>query len=507
MATTLGSVAVGSIVYLNESGTAVPFYVACHNYESALNGAGRTLLVRKAPLDDSKPFNSSDVNTYSGGDLDKWLNGTYLARLDGFVANAAGKTKFYSCAGNGSTEIKTVEATVFCLSATEAAWGGVNRPTEGTELPTASTITSAAGTYNVNWGLWLRTPYTNNKKNAVRVYYSITSGVIAAATAASASHHPWPAITLPAETSVDDSGNVTEPAASLPHGAMIDDVARPITECYVEIDGVTMTIPFGPSAETIEQYPSIVGNLTYTGSAQSPQWADYDSSKMSIGGTQSGTNAGSYNTTFTPLEGYVWPDGSTDAYSVTWSIAKAAGSVKLSKTSISIGPSESTTFTVTRSGDGAISVSSSATGKATATLSGTIVTVRGVATGSATITVSVAEGTNHLAASATCAVTVTQLYTVTIERNAGGLVASSVFYFKINGTTYSGDKATTLTVNAGTAWEAYVNYNYVVDGYISYGGQTFTGVKTGTVTSNLNVRFDATMYNNMPYAYIYITKK
>ena len=134
------------------------------------------------------------------------------------------------------------------------------------------------------------------------------------------------------------------------HVARIAAADRPITECYVEIDGVrcqvpyglttidgvTMTIPFGPSAETIEQYPSIVGNLTYTGSAQSPQWADYDSSKMSIGGTQSGTNAGSYTTTFTPLDGYVWPDGSADAYSVTWSIAKAAGKVTLSKTSVSV---------------------------------------------------------------------------------------------------------------------------------------------------------------------------
>lgn len=304
------------------------------------------------------------------------------------------------------------------------------------------------------------------------------------------------------------------------HVAKIAAADRPITECYAEIDGVrcpvpygltaidgvTMTIPFTPSAETIEQYPSIVGNLTYTGSAQSPQWADYDSSKMSIGGTQSGTNAGSYTATFTPLEGYVWPDGSTDAYSVTWSIAKAAGKVTLSKTSVSLGVGESTTFTVTRSGNGAISVSSSATSKATATLSGTTVTVKGVATGSATITVSVAEGTNHLAASATCAVSVTQKYTVTIERNAGGLVASDIFYFKINGTKYSGDKATTLTVNAGTAWEAYVNNNYVAGGYISYDGKTYTGVKTGTVTSNLKVSFDATMYNNLPYAYVYIKK-
>lgn len=520
MAKTLGSVAEGSVVYLNESGNRVAFYVAKHDYESALNGAGRTLLVRSAPSDDSEPFNSSNINTYSGSDLDKWLNGTYLARLDGFVAKAAGKTKFYSCAGNGSKEIITVEATVFCLSATETAWGGTNRPTEGTELTTASTITSAAATYNTDWGLWLRTPYTNNTNKAARMYYSITSGVIIAATEASKSHHPWPSVTLPAETNVDDSGNITEPAASLPHGAMIDDVVCPITECYAEveivrcpvayglttIDGVTMTIPFGPSAETIEQYPSIVGNLTYTGSAQSPQWADYDSSKMSIGGTQSGTNAGSYTTTFTPLEGYVWPDGSTDAYSVTWSIAKAAGKVTLSKTSISLGAGESTTFTVTRSGNGAISVSSNATSKATATLSGTTVTVTGVAIGSATITVNVAEGTNHLAASATCAVTViAKQYAVTIRTTTPGYTSSTYAYFYINGTKYSGSPTVTLSVNEGTAWSAVFASGLSDRG--TYMNGRYSMNNSGTVTSNMDVDvrgIHEPSYNYLAY-YIYIT--
>lgn len=304
------------------------------------------------------------------------------------------------------------------------------------------------------------------------------------------------------------------------HVAKIAAADCQITECYVEIDGVrclvpyglttidgvTMTIPFGQSAETIEQYPSIVGNLTYTGSAQSPQWADYDSSKMSVGGTQSGTNAGSYTTTFTPLEGYVWPDGSADAYSVTWSIAKAAGSVTLSKTSISLGSGESTTFTVTRSGNGAISVSTSNAPIATATRSSTTVTVKGVATGSATITVSVAEGTNHLAASATCAVTVAQMYTVTIEKASISALGEFYWYFKINGTKYTGTSSVTLSVKSGTEWQAYVNVNGVAGGYVQYDGKSSSSI-TDTVTSNLNVRFDGGIYNNLPYAYIYINKK
>lgn len=313
------------------------------------------------------------------------------------------------------------------------------------------------------------------------------------------------------------------------HVAKIAAADRPITECYVEIDGVrcqvpyglttidgvTMTIPFAPSAETIEQYPSIVGNLTYTGSAQSPQWADYDSSKMSIGGTQSGTNAGSYTTTFTPLEGYVWPDGSTDAYSVTWSIAKAAGSVTLSKTSISIGSGESTTFTVTRSGNGTISVSSSSTPIAPVTLSGTTVTVTGMALGSATITVNVAEGTNHLAASATCAVTVAQMYTVKIQRFSSYKTSSSYAYFQINGTKYAGeDNPVTLSVASGTAYTAFAKIRdrgtgtYI--GTITVDGKNVPKTNhqyKATVTSNLLIELGYMEEQTYNYysAFVYIT--
>ena len=58
------------------------------------------------------------------------------------------------------------------------------------------------------------------------------------------------------------------------------------------------------------------------------------------------------------------------------------------------------TFTVTRVGDGAISVRSSNTSVATVNVSGNVVTVTGQGAGSAAITVQVEEGTSHLAPSA-----------------------------------------------------------------------------------------------------------
>ena len=151
--------------------------------------------------------------------------------------------------------------------------------------------------------------------------------------------------------------------------------------------------------------PSQKGTLTYTGNALSPSWNNYSSASLTLDGTTSGTNAGSYTATFTPKANYKWSDGTTAAKSVTWKIGKAAGSLTLSTSSATI-YDPTTTFTVTRAGDGAISVASSAPAVATATISGNTVTVTKKGTGTATITVSVAEGTNYTApADKTCTVT------------------------------------------------------------------------------------------------------
>ena len=165
--------------------------------------------------------------------------------------------------------------------------------------------------------------------------------------------------------------------------------------------------------------PSQSGSLTYTGAAQSPTWANYDSGKMTLGGTTSGTNAGSYNATFTPGANYKWNDGTTNAKTVAWTIGKAAGSLSLNKSSISLNVSKmSDTITVTRAGDGAISAVSNAPGVTSVSVSGNVVTVTGKAKGSATITVKVAAGTNYSAPSnKTCSVSVT-LPTSTLTDNS-----------------------------------------------------------------------------------------
>lgn len=146
--------------------------------------------------------------------------------------------------------------------------------------------------------------------------------------------------------------------------------------------------------------PAQSGMLTYTGSAQSPQWSNYDSNKLTIGGTSTATNAGSYAATFTPKANYQWSDGSTSAKSVTWAIGKAAGSLTLAKSSVTLNISSLTeSVAVTRAGDGVISATSSNTATARVEVSGTSVKITGLKAGTAKITVKVAAGTNHTAPS------------------------------------------------------------------------------------------------------------
>lgn len=163
---------------------------------------------------------------------------------------------------------------------------------------------------------------------------------------------------------------------------------------------------------TITTAPSQNGELTYNGASQSPTWNNYSTTQLSLSGTTSGIDAGTYKAKFTPTKNYNWSDGSTTAKEINWNIGKAAGSSSLSKTSTTINMSSSTTdtVTVTRTGDGTVSASSSNSNIANVSVSGTTVTITGKAKGTATITVSVAEGKNHLAPSnKTIAVTVKTL--------------------------------------------------------------------------------------------------
>lgn len=117
----LSSMALGSVITLNENGVAAEFVIARHDYESGLNGAGRTLLVRKTSLADKHRWGSVDSTTDlrwdDRSDLKTWLEETYAARLDEEIRRNIGKTKYYS--NDPAGRDYPTEGSVFLLSAAE----------------------------------------------------------------------------------------------------------------------------------------------------------------------------------------------------------------------------------------------------------------------------------------------------------------------------------------------------------------------------------------------------
>lgn len=199
-----------------------------------------------------------------------------------------------------------------------------------------------------------------------------------------------------------------------PSGAL-EEGRTSVTVQYTE-NGVTKTASQAVTVtKTALTVPSQSGTLTYTGSPQSPAWSNYNSSLMTLGGTTSGTGAGSYSASFTIKNTalYCWPDGTTAAKTVTWSIGKTAGTLSLSKSSMTLQTGTiSDTFTISTNSTGAISVSNSNMAVATASRSGSTVTVTsvGAQSGTAVITVSAAGDSNHTAPdSKTCTVNCTFL--------------------------------------------------------------------------------------------------
>lgn len=75
--------------------------------------------------------------------------------------------------------------------------------------------------------------------------------------------------------------------------------------------------------------PSQSGQLVYNKGVQTPIWSDVDTTKMTVSGVTSATDAGTYAATFTPAEDYCWSDGSIDPIDIEWSIAKADCSISL----------------------------------------------------------------------------------------------------------------------------------------------------------------------------------
>lgn len=165
----LSTITPGAILYLNEYGSPVPFYVCKHDYESGLNGAGRTLLVRKDCYD--KRIFDSRSKIFAGSSIDTWLNGTWIKLLTLDVQSAAGTTKIYYYDGSKKKAVTT--RAVFLLSTAEFGYSDY-ADTDGEPLDSAVRKLLSTAYYGGNSvGQWTRTPATWTQNN---VYVIMPSG-------------------------------------------------------------------------------------------------------------------------------------------------------------------------------------------------------------------------------------------------------------------------------------------------------------------------------------------
>jgi hypothetical protein len=283
----------GSIIKIKESGSPVEFIVCKHDYESELNGSGRTLVVRKDCYD-NRQWHSSNVNAYATSDIDAWFNSTYKNLLDADIRGAIGTTKFKYTPGNGNNIVSTLERAIFSLSATELnkseRWFNV----EGTALEIASSLKIAYmnGSAVVQW---TRSPFRNSRDYACHLN---SDGTVDANYCAS-SYGSRPAFTLPSDALVDDSGNVVIPNLTA-HKTLVNGTTYTVKsgKCMVGgtvynilkgrtlINGTGYDITFKPSYDPVFANNTWEQIIAACHNNEVPEtWKVADQKPMTIGGT------------------------------------------------------------------------------------------------------------------------------------------------------------------------------------------------------------------------------
>ena len=96
----------------------MPFYVCKHDYESGLNGNGRTLIVRKDCYNRMAFSEWSTSNLFLTSSIADFLTKTWIGLLGSAIQDAAGQTKIYCYIDEYETK-REATRNAFILSTTE----------------------------------------------------------------------------------------------------------------------------------------------------------------------------------------------------------------------------------------------------------------------------------------------------------------------------------------------------------------------------------------------------
>ena len=214
----IGTLAVGSSVYLNVGGVRKEFLVVHQGLPSSLYDAscdGTWLLMKDCY--ENRQWNSSGENKYESSTVNTYLNGPFLSLFDSNIQGIIKQVKipYRKNGGSGGTTqqgANGLPCKIFLLSAPEVHYElNYIDSGEGAVLSYfASCVTNNADSKRVAYlngsaSVWgVRSPYTSS---TYYVWYVYTDGNYYIGNA-SDSFGIRPALILPSTTLVDDSGNV-----------------------------------------------------------------------------------------------------------------------------------------------------------------------------------------------------------------------------------------------------------------------------------------------------------
>lgn len=249
----LGSKAVGSIVKLKVNGTAKEFIVVHQGLPSSMYDAscnGTWLLMKD--IYENRVWQSGNINKYESSDIHAYLNSTFLNLFESNIRYVIKQVKipYRSEGGSGGTDqsgANGLPAKIFLLSGYEAGFTSKNidhSPVDGTKLSyfesgtdwsaRAKRIAKLNGSAD---GWWLRSPLTNSDRNVECVD---TDGY-PASFLASDSYGIRPALVLPSNLLVDDSGNVVIPDLTA-HKTLINSTAYTVQSGKCMVNGTVYNI-------------------------------------------------------------------------------------------------------------------------------------------------------------------------------------------------------------------------------------------------------------------------
>ena len=268
-------------VYLMEGGAKVKFYALCHNYESGLNGMGRTLFCRESPAETGKgiSISSSYINKFTSA-VQKWISTTSY------------KWQYTSSVFGNLTKVQTGSANFFSLSVKElnvASDYYINQLADGSALSAAARTRVGYIRTASDTSFWTRSPNPTSsgyhKEDGENEYDYDYYYTVSDASGSSISVYKvdctkyslgkLPCFTLPETLYIDKDGFATEnqppevTSAAGASGAKLGEKNAPFTVGYTvtDKDGDLMTV-----AEKLDGEVKQTRTDVATGTALTVDW-------------------------------------------------------------------------------------------------------------------------------------------------------------------------------------------------------------------------------------------